>query len=169
MHSRVCSPARQVDGSQPRNWARRTFLNGKSDDTRDGTPALARPCVHISDRGASGTHTRADTCLRSRCAGDASSINTAAIAVIIAAVAAVAVAPPPLPLPCRCRSHRCSLAASHLLVGTPAATPGSEFGRTLCVLSLGAVVGIPGGRLGRLYVYMRALGHVYVPCSVARG
>ena len=154
-----------MDGSQPRSWAQRIFLSGESDDERRGSPALARPRVHILAHGAIRAHMYADTCLRSRCAGDAPSINTAVTAVIIAAVA---VAPPPLPSPCRRRSHMCSWLRPHALVGTPAATPGTEFGRTLCILSLGAVVGIPGGPLDRLYVYMRALGHVCVPSSVPR-
>eukprot|EP00966_Prymnesium_polylepis_P035405 822346-Prymnesium_polylepis.1 len=58
-------------------------------------PARTRPCVRISARGAIGTHIYADTCLRSRFAGDTPSIGTAATAVTTAAVATVAVPPPP--------------------------------------------------------------------------
>ena len=72
-------------------------MNGENDDAREGTPAFARPHVHILARGTIGAHTFADKCLRSRCAGDTPSINTAAAAVIVAAVAAVDVAPLPLP------------------------------------------------------------------------
>ena len=95
MRSRACDPARHSDGSQTRNWARRIFLNGEINDARDGMPARTRPCVRISTRGAIGAHLYADTCLRSRFAGDAPSIGTAATAVIAAAVATVAVSRPP--------------------------------------------------------------------------
>ena len=50
VHSRVCGPARRSDGSQPRNWVRRTCLSGESDDARKGKPAHTHPCVHISAR-----------------------------------------------------------------------------------------------------------------------
>ena len=85
-----------MDGSQPRSWAQRIFLSGESDDERRGSPALARPRVHILAHGAIRAHMYADTCLRSRCAGDAPSINTAVTAVIIAAIAAVSTAAVPL-------------------------------------------------------------------------
>ena len=37
-----------MDGSQPRRWARRTFLNGKSDDRREGAPAPPAHMCHIA-------------------------------------------------------------------------------------------------------------------------
>ena len=82
--------------SQPRSWAKRIFLSGESDDERRGSPALARPRVHILAHGAIRAHMYADTCLRSRCAGDALSTNTAATTIIIAAIAAVSTAAVPL-------------------------------------------------------------------------
>ena len=57
VHSRVCSPARRSDGSQPRNWVRRVSPNGESGDARNGTPALARAYMHISACGAIRAHT----------------------------------------------------------------------------------------------------------------
>ena len=71
VRSRARSPVRRLDGSRPRNRVRRTFLSGESDDARNGTPALARAHMQISALGAIGAYTHADTCLRSRCAGDA--------------------------------------------------------------------------------------------------
>ena len=96
VHSRVCSPARRSDGSQPRNWVRRVSPNGESGDARNGTPALARAYMHISARGAIRAHTHADTCLRSRCAGIAPFIEFGIITVIIGVVAAVSAAAAPL-------------------------------------------------------------------------
>ena len=96
VHSRVCSPARRSDGSQPRNWDRRVSPNGESGDARNGTPALARAHMHISARGAIRAHTHADTCFRSRCAGIAPSIEFGIITVSIGVVAAVSAAAAPL-------------------------------------------------------------------------
>ena len=41
---RAHGPTHPMDGSQPHRWARRTFLNGKSDDRCEGAPA---PPAHM--------------------------------------------------------------------------------------------------------------------------
>ena len=92
------SPADPVDRYRPRNRARRTFLNGESDDTSEGAPAPAHPHVRISARGVIGAHTHANTCLCSRCAGVAPSIEFGISTVIIGVVAAVSAAAAPLPV-----------------------------------------------------------------------
>lgn len=103
MRSRACGPARRSDGSQPRNWARRTFLSGKSNDARDGTPAHARPHVRSSAQKALVRTSHTEKCLRSRCAGAAAlvvSAITAGIARVVSLVTAAA-APPPVTAPLR--------------------------------------------------------------------
>ena len=45
---RAHGPAHPMDGSQPHRWARRTFLNGKSDDRRKGAPSPPAHMCHIS-------------------------------------------------------------------------------------------------------------------------
>ena len=45
---RAHGPTHPMDGSQPRRWARRTFLNGKSDDWREGAPAPPAHMCHIA-------------------------------------------------------------------------------------------------------------------------
>ena len=66
---RAHGPAHPLDGSQPRRWARRTFLNGKSDDRCEGAPTPpARMChSHLPDRRDASL---ALVCLCSLCAGD---------------------------------------------------------------------------------------------------
>ena len=73
-------------------------MNGESDDTSEGAPAPAHPHVRISARGVIGAHTHANTCLRSRCAGVAPSIEFGISTVIIGVVAAVSAAAAPLPV-----------------------------------------------------------------------
>ena len=111
VHSRVHSPAHHVDGSCPHRWARRVFQNSESDEARHGVPAHARPRVRIPARGAIGAHTHADSCLRSRCAGDAPLIVTAATAGIVGVVATVSAGRAPLPVastsPLRPCAHGC--------------------------------------------------------------
>ena len=142
MSSRACDPARRSDGSQTRNWARRIFLNGENNDARDGMPARTRPCVRISARGAIGAHLYADTCFRSRCAGDAPPIDTVVTAVITAAVTAVTAAAAPTPdaeaAPLRRVLTLCPCAP----FGAPAATLGGGFARCFGVLSLGIALGV---------------------------
>jgi hypothetical protein len=101
VHSRVYGPACPTDRPHTHRWARRVFLNGKSDDARESMSTYACPCVHISARQASAHASCTDEFLRSRCAGDAPLVDAAATAVIAGAVAAVpaAAAPPPVAAP----------------------------------------------------------------------
>ena len=81
-------------GAHCDQWA--AILHGKSDDARDGAPALARSHVRVPARGAIGAHAYADTCLRSRCAGDTPSNDMAITAIITGVAAVVNAAAPPL-------------------------------------------------------------------------
>ena len=83
-------------------------MASESDEARQGVPAHARPRVRIPARGAIGAHTHADSCLRSRFAGDAPLIVTAATAGIAGVIADVAAAAAPLTVAARCRSDACS-------------------------------------------------------------
>ena len=46
VRSTACGPAHPVDGSRPRNRARRTYPNGENNGTRAGVPALSHARVH---------------------------------------------------------------------------------------------------------------------------
>lgn len=146
MHSRVYGPACPTDRPHTHRWARRVFLNGKSDDAREGMSTYACPCVHISARQASAHASCTDEFLRSRCAGDAPLVDAAATAVIAGAVAAVpaAAAPPPVAAPVPPR--RVLAVASMRAIAAPAATPSGGFARVSGFLSLCAAVGNRGVR-----------------------
>ena len=164
--SRACSPARRFGGSQPRNWARRVFLSGESDDTRDSTPAPACPYVCILARGAIGAHANADTCLRSRFAAGAPHMDAAVTTTMPDADAAVSAAAPPILSPRPCRSDAGSWLLLCLPSGTAAASQGSAFERTSGVLLFGAAAGIRGRRGGVPEAHMHAFVCVYVSSSV---
>ena len=163
----LCSPARRLDESRPRNRAWRTILSGKSDDVSNGAPAPARPHVCISARGAVGAHVNADTCLRSRFAAIAPFTDAAVTTTIADADAAVSAAAPPLPSLRPCRSDAGSWLLPCPLSGTAAASPASGFGRTSGVLLFGAAMGIRGRRWGQPEAHFHVFVCVYVLFSVA--
>ena len=155
VRSRACSPARRLDGSRPQNRVRRTFLSGKSDDARDGTPAHARPHVRSSAQKALVRTSHTEKCLRSRCAGAAAlvvSAITAGIARVVSLVTAAA-APPPVTAPLRAvtRPSAAFCACRH---GAPAATPGRVL-RALWTFFVWASrwVSLGGGRTGGKRVF----------------
>ena len=168
VHSRVYDPTHHVDGPHPHRWGRRIFQSGKSDDASEGVPASARPHAHISARRALVRTLHTDTCLRSRCAGEAAHIDAAATAVTAGVVSAAtaAAAPPPVasPVPLRCMLTAASVRAT---LG-PGGDPWAQIARFLCVLLLAVTVGVRGWLAGRRESRLRALRHVCVLSLVCR-
>jgi hypothetical protein len=158
VRSRACGPARPSDGSRPQNRVRRTFLSGKSDDARDGTPAHARPHVRSSAQKALVRMPHTEKYLRSRCAGAAALVVaaiTAGIARVVSLVTAAA-APPPVTAPLRAVT-RPSAAFDSVCAcrhGAPAATPGRVL-RALWTFFVWASrwVSLGGGRTGGKRVF----------------
>ena len=70
---RAHGPTHPMDGSQPHRWARRTFLNGKSDDRCEGAPAPPAHICHIflaCPVAVRAAQHPSLMCLCSLCAGD---------------------------------------------------------------------------------------------------
>ena len=135
VHSGVHGAAHRVDGPCPDRWARRVFQNGESDDARQGVPTHARPRVRIPARGAIGAHTHADSCLRSRCAGDARSSSLPPPPVSPASL-------PTSPLPPR------------RLPSPPGAVPMHALG-CIRVRRCGAPTAYPGGGAREFWAFIR--------------
>ena len=138
-------------GAHCDQWA--AILHGKSDDARDGAPALARSHVRVPARGAIGAHAYADTCLRSRCAGDTPSNDMAITAIITGVAAVVNAAAPPLLVAAAVPAQLVLMAAFVRAVRDPAVPGGGGFARILCGISLGIALGVCegwGGRSGAL-------------------
>lgn len=163
VRSRAYGPAQPVDGSRPHRRARWIFQSGKSAVASQGVPAHARPHARASGRRALVPTQHTDTCLRSRCAGEAALIETAATTASAGVVSAVTAAAAPPPVAARC--HSC--ARSRLRRCLPSQGHGSDpkgrIARTLDVLSLAVTVGVRGWLAGRREAHSHALGHVCVP------
>lgn len=166
VHSGVHGAAHRVDGPCPDRRARRVFQNGESDDARQGVPTHARPRVRTPARGAIGAHTHADSCLRSRCAGDAPLIVTAATAGIAGVIADVSAATAPLAVATRCRSDACSRLHPCAPLRGPDSVPRGRSARILGVRSLGALVVIDGVVWDRSGAFWCDLGRICMSSSV---
>ena len=171
VRSLACGPAHRSDGSQPQNWARRIFLNGESDDARDGTPAHARPHVRSSAQKALVRTSHTKKCLRSRCAGAAALVVpaiTAGIARVVSLVTAAA-APPPVTAPLRAVT-RPSAAFVRAVTGPRLRPQGAycaRFGRSLFGRHGGCpwVAGGPAGSaISRSETLLRAVVGAAQPC-----